>query len=57
MDPNGAVQTQAPPPPPPGDLILAKKNAAQEAAQTSGDGSLYSQLTNNPFFTAVSTSN
>lgn len=56
MDPNGAVQTQAPAPSSPGDVIFAKTNAIQGPAQTGGDGSLYSQLTSNPFFTAVSTS-
>jgi chaperone BCS1 len=40
--------------PSPGDLVVHPKNEAiQAAAQPTGDGGLLSQLTSNPFFTAV----
>lgn len=52
MDLNGVVQPQAPSSP--ADVLLAKRNAAQTAPQTGGDGGFFSQLSNNPFFTAVS---
>jgi chaperone BCS1 len=52
MEPNGASNAV----PSAGDLILQQKTQAvqnaQQAAQN-GDGSLFSQLTNNPLFTAV----
>lgn len=51
MEPNGPPN--APGLPSSGDLIQQRKDAVQEAAQSSGDGSYLSQLTSNPFFTAV----
>ncbi|PYI02271.1 hypothetical protein BO78DRAFT_400672 [Aspergillus sclerotiicarbonarius CBS 121057] len=51
MDPNGPSST--PGLPSPGDLIAQQRNDAIHAAgQPTGDGGLFSQLTNNPFFTA-----
>lgn len=41
-------------PPSPGEVILQqRKDAAQAAGQSAGDGSFWSQFSNNPFFTAV----
>lgn len=52
MNPDGPSNT--PGLPSPGDLIAQqKKDAIQAAGQPTGDGGLFSQLTNNPFFTAV----
>lgn len=45
---------KAPGTPSPADLILQqKKDAVQALPQPSGDGGIFSQLSNNPFFTAV----
>jgi chaperone BCS1 len=52
MEANGASNA----PPSTGDLILQQRTQAVQQAQQSaqkGDGSLISQLTSNPFFTAV----
>ncbi|KAE8367712.1 BCS1 N terminal-domain-containing protein [Aspergillus caelatus] len=51
MDPNGPPSTQGLPSP--GDLVLQqRKDAIQAAAQPTGDGGLFAQLSSNPFFTA-----
>lgn len=53
MEPNGVVNSA----PSAGDLALQQKTDLLQSAQQSGlkgDGSLWSQLTTNPFFTAVS---
>ncbi|PYH93665.1 hypothetical protein BO71DRAFT_381146 [Aspergillus ellipticus CBS 707.79] len=51
MDPNGP--SNPPGLPSPGDLIAQQRqDAIQAAGQPTPDGSLLSQLTNNPFFTA-----
>ncbi|KAL1969612.1 hypothetical protein VTN77DRAFT_8165 [Rasamsonia byssochlamydoides] len=51
METNGPVK--APGTPSPADLILQqKKDAVQALPQSSGDGGIFSQLSNNPFFTA-----
>jgi chaperone BCS1 len=50
MEPNG-VSSPAPAPSA-GDLILQQRTEALQSAQK-GDGSLLSQLTSNPLFTAV----
>ena len=51
MEPNGASNAA----PSAGGLILQKTQAVQQAQQVAqqGDGSLLSQLTSNPLFTAV----
>lgn len=51
MEPNSASNAV----PSAGDLILQKTQAVQQAQQVAqqGDGSLLSQLTSNPLFTAV----
>lgn len=51
MEPNGQVKAQGAPSP--GDLIQQRKDAAQAVLQSGGDGGIFSQLSNNPFFTAV----
>lgn len=52
MNPDGPLNT--PGLPSSGELIVQqKKDAIQAAGQPTGDGGLFSQLTNNPFFTAV----
>jgi chaperone BCS1 len=51
MEPNG-VPSAVPPAPSAGDLILQQKTEALQSAQKS-DGTLLSQLTSNPLFTAV----
>lgn len=50
MEPNGQVKAQGAPSP--GDLIQQRKDAAQAVLQSGGDGGIFSQLSNNPFFTA-----
>ncbi|PLN85734.1 mitochondrial chaperone Bcs1 [Aspergillus taichungensis] len=51
MNPDGPLNT--PGLPSSGELIVQqKKDAIQAAGQPTGDGGLFSQLTNNPFFTA-----
>ncbi|KAI9928893.1 hypothetical protein MW887_001286 [Aspergillus wentii] len=52
MEPNGSSTAAGLPSP--GDLILQQRKDALQAAgtQAAGDGSLWSQLSNNPFFTA-----
>ncbi|PKY08520.1 mitochondrial chaperone Bcs1 [Aspergillus campestris IBT 28561] len=51
MNPDGPLNT--PGLPSAGELIVQqKKDAIQAAGQPTGDGGLFSQLTNNPFFTA-----
>lgn len=52
MEPSGASNAA----PSAGDLVLQQRTQAVQQAQQSaqkGDGSLISQLTSNPFFTAV----
>jgi chaperone BCS1 len=52
MEKNGAPDTAGLSSP--GDLILQqRKDAIQAAVQQPGDGGLFSQLSSNPFFTAV----
>lgn len=52
MEPNGPSNTSGPPSS--GDLILQqRKDAVQTAAQSTEEGNILSQFSNNPFFTAV----
>lgn len=52
MERNGAPDTAGLPSP--GDLVLRQRNdAIQAAIQQPSDGGLFSQLSSNPFFTAV----
>lgn len=51
MEPDGQVKAQGTPSP--SDLIQQRRDAAQAVLQSSGDGGILSQLSNNPFFTAV----
>lgn len=52
MEPTGPPNTQGTSSP--GNLIAKQKqDALQAAVQSSGDGGVWSQLSGNPFFTAV----
>lgn len=52
MESNGIPDVQKPSSP--GEVILQqRKDATQAAGQSAGDGSFWSQFSNNPFFTAV----
>lgn len=52
MDSNGRVPVSPTGPVSPAELILQQKKDVPPSAP-SGDGGLWSQLTNNPLFTAV----
>lgn len=55
MEPNGVAAVAGSPAASPADLILQKQEQAKQVPAVDPEKGLFAQLTNNPFFTAVST--